>query len=260
MTEAQNNHTIQTLVNGIYRIQIDRADKLNALAPEVYREIKNGVLRASGDPNARVILIEGQPGSFAVGGDLKRLLDITRLPPGERLLAFSNAYVEPVPFQAILDSPKMVVAKIDGLCLAGGLVIASCADVAIASERSTFGVPEGRVGLADPFCSSLLPLTIGLSRARYMMMTAKRIDAQTALAWGILQEVVSAEMLEDATMKIVADLVAVSPLAQAAYKVAANAYVRPMDGLKVCEVAFTEDGTEGLSAFAQKRVPKWKNG
>lgn len=61
-------------------------------------------------------------------------------------------------------------------------------------------------------------------------------------------------------MKVVADLLAVSPLAQAAYKVAANAYVRPMDGLKVCEVAFTEDGTEGLSAFAQKRVPKWKNG
>ena len=257
MIKYQTEFTNQELSNQVYRIQIDQLEKRNALNPGVYREIKEGVLRASGCDDARVILIEGHPGSFAVGGDLKLLLDITKLPPAERTLAYSKAYEEPIPFQSILDSPKVVVAKIDGLCLAGGLVLALVADVAIASENATFGVPEGLVGLADPFCSSLLPLSIGLSRARYLMLTAKRIDAATALDWGMLQQVVSRDALDEATAELIADLLKVSPLAQAAYKESSNAFVPHMNSLKVCDVAFTADGQEGLQAFSDKRAPIW---
>jgi enoyl-CoA hydratase len=258
MIRYQTEFTNQELAGQVYRIKIDQLEKRNALNPAVYREIKEGVLRASGSDEARIILIEGHPGSFAVGGDLKLLLEITKLPPAERTLAYSQAYDEPLPFQSILDSPKVVVAKIDGLCLAGGLVLASVADIAIASENATFGVPEGLVGLADPFCSSLLPLTVGLSRARYLMLTAKRIDAATALDWGILQQVVTRDALEQATAELIADILKVSPLAQAAYKESSNAFVPRMNGLKVCDVAFTAIGQEGLQAFSDKRPARWR--
>jgi enoyl-CoA hydratase len=249
--------SVQEVRGAVYRIQLARPDQKNALTPELYREIREGILRATGMPEVRVVLLEGQPGSFAVGGDLKHLLDIAKLPAEERILAYAKAYDEPLPFQAILDCPKVVVAKIDGLCLAGGLVIAAVADVAISSDRSIFAVSEGHVGLADPFSSAMLPLTIGLARARYLMMTARRIDALTALAWGIIQEAVSAEDLDAAVNDLIEDLLLVSPQAQTAYKRAANSTVPRMNALSVCDLAFSVNGNEGLAAFGDKRSPQW---
>lgn len=251
---TQSAHTVE---GPMYRIQLCRPDKMNALTPKLYGEIRGGVLAACGLPEVRVIVIEGSDGVFAAGGDLKHFRRLLELPPDERMVAFNDSYDMPLPFQTILDCPKPVVAKIDGYCLAGGTIIAAAADVAVASDRAIFGIPEGRVGLADPFAATLLPAAIGLGRARYLMMTGRQIDAATARDWGLVVNAVAPDDLENEVQGIVKAITGLAPEAQRGYKRASTRTLPRMNPLEIVEVALTPNGTEGLSAFAEKRPPKW---
>lgn len=249
--------SVHAVHGDVYRIRLDRPQQKNAFTPTLYSEVKYGLLRAMANPAVRVVVIEGSEGVFAAGGDLKLFLEILALPEEERLVAFTQAYDETLPFQTLLDCPKPVIAKVDGLCLAGGLIVAAAADVVVASKDSRFGVPEGHVGLTDPFCAAILPLTIGLSRARYLMMSGDRIDAETAHAWGLVLQVVAREHLEEAVDDLVERFRTTSPESQRSYKRAANAFVPRMDPLVVLEAALTANGKEGLAAFTAKRPPRW---
>lgn len=245
-------------VEGVtYRIRLGRPEKRNALSPTLYGEIRAGVLAGTGHPDVRAIVIEGNGGSFASGGDLKVLLELLHLPADERMVAFNDAFDVPLPFQAILDCPKPVIAKIDGFCLAGGTIIAAAADIALASDRAVFGIPEGRVGLADPFAATLLPAAVGLSRARYLMLTGRRIDAATARDWGLVIDVVPVDQLEQLVAAVVADIERVSPESARAYKRTSTRSLPRMNPLEIMEVALSANSTEGLSAFRDKRPPTW---
>jgi enoyl-CoA hydratase/carnithine racemase len=162
-----------------------------------------------------------------------------------------------MPFQAMVDCPKPIIAKVDGLCLAGGLILAGLADATIASTRAEFGVPEGRVGVADAFCPVLLPPSIGLSRARYMMTSGERIDAETALAWGLVLKVAPLADLEAAVQEVVAQFKKVSPDSRRIYKRAANKVLPRVNPTVVLDAALTTNGREGLAAFRDKRQPRW---
>jgi enoyl-CoA hydratase/carnithine racemase len=247
----------QGVEGNVYRIRLCRPDKMNALTPNLYGEIRAGVLAGTGHPDVRSIVIEGSGGSFAAGGDLKVFLDLLALPPDERMVAFNDGFDVPLPFQTILDCPKPVIAKIDGYCLAGGTIIAAAADIAIASDRAIFGIPEGRVGQADPFAATLLPAAIGLSRARYLMLTGRRIDARTACDWGLVAQVVAPEALEDEVLAVAADIARLSPEALRGYKRASVRPLQRMNPLEIMEAALSANGTEGLSAFSAKRPPEW---
>lgn len=251
----ESEHTTE---GPVYRIRLCRPDHMNAMTPTLYGEIRAGVLAGLGSPDVRVIVIEGSGGVFAAGGDLKHFRELLALPPDERMVACSESYDMPLPFQTILDCAKPVVAKIDGYCLAGGTILAAAADVAIASDTSVFGIPEGLVGLADPYAATLLPATIGLGRARYLMLTGERIDAATAEHWGLVHRSVATADLDGAVDRLVASLVKLAPEAQRGYKRAAVRALPRMNPLEVMEVALVPNGLEGLSAFSDKRPPRWE--
>lgn len=254
------NVTEQWLDDGVYTIRLRRPEKRNALSPELYHEIKLGVLRATGLADAEVVVLEGSGGAFAAGGDLGVFLGLLELPPEEFLPAYTQSFVEPLPFRVILECPKPVIAKIDGVCVAGGLVMAAAADIAIATTASTFGVPEARVGLADPFCATLLPLSIGLARARYLLMTAAMIDARTAAEWGLILRAVEPDELDRSVAEVIDQLRRTSPEARRAYKGVANGAVPHMSADAVLRPVMTENGREGLAAFVEKRPPQWRRG
>lgn len=250
--------TIQTLdENGVYTITLNRPEKRNAFSPRMYHELKLGVLSAGANGDVDSIVVQGHPGTFAAGGDLSEFLDILRLPAEEFLPAFARAFEEPLPFRAILECPKPVVAKIDGLCLAGGLVVAAVCDVAIATPRSKFGVPEARVGLADPFCGNVLPATMGVGRARYLMVTAEMIDARQAYEWGVLHKIVEEDQLDAEVARTVARLREASPEARRAYKQVINNRIPHMSTDYVLRPVLSANGQEGLAAFVEKRIPDW---
>lgn len=254
---AQWHDTIQTIGDGVYDILLNRPAKRNAFSPRMYHEVKLGILGAGVHPEVDSILIRGQDGAFAAGGDLAEFLAILDQPAHEFLPAFAQAFEETLPFRAILECPKPVVAMIDGLCLAGGLVVAAASDIAIATPRSKFGVPEARVGLADPFCATLLPPSMGLSRARYLMLTGDMIDAATAFQWGLLHKVVPEDQLDAEVRRVLRQLKQVSPDARRAYKKAVNDPIPHMSTDVVLGPVMTANGREGLRAFVEKRPPVW---
>ena len=257
MAMKEWQHTVQRIENGVYRIKMNRPEKLNAFSSIMYREVKLGVLIGGVHPEVDSILIEGQPGAFATGGDLSEFLGILELPADEFITEFTARFDEPLPFRAILECPKPVVAKIDGLCLAGGLLVAATCDVVIATPRSRFGVPEGRVGLADPYCAAILPLSMGLSRARYMMVTAEMIEAQQAYEWGIVHKVVDPDKLDAAVDETLVRLRRISPESRRTYKQGVNRAVPHMSVEAVLRPVMTVNGREGLRAFVEKRTPDW---
>ncbi len=249
--------TVQTVSDGVYRIRLNRPEKLNAFSSTMYGEVKRGVLIAGVMRDVYAVVIEGSPGAFATGGDLAEFLSILELPEEQFIAEYTARFDEPTPFRAILECPKPVIAKVDGLCLAGGLLVASSCDIVIASPRSNFGVPEGRVGLADPYCSTLLPLSIGLGRARYLMVTSEFIDARTASEWGLVHKVVEEDSLDAAVEEMLAKLRRTSPESRRAYKQGANRNVPHMSVDAVLRPVMSANGREGLRAFVEKRPPKW---
>lgn len=250
-------HTVQSVVDGVYRIRLNRPEKHNAFSSTMYAEVKRGVIMAGVMRDVYAMVIEGNPGAFATGGDLGEFLGILELPEEEFLAEYTARFDEPVPFRAILECPKPVIAKVDGLCLAGGLLVASTCDVCIATPRSRFGVPEGQVGLADPYCSSILPLSIGLGRARYLMITAEMIEAKIAYEWGIVHKVVEEAELEGAVQEMLQRLKRTSPESRRAYKQGANRAVPHMSVEAVLRPVMSANGREGLRAFVEKRPPNW---
>lgn len=250
----ESEHTVE---GPVYRLRLCRPEHRNAMTPTLYGEIRAGILAAIGSPGVRVIVIEGSGGAFAAGGDLKYFRDLLNLPPDERMVAFGESYDKPLPFQTILDCPKPVIAKIDGYCLAGGTILAAAADIAIATPASVFGIPEGRVGLADPYAATILPAAIGLGRARFLMLTGEQISADTAEQWGLIHKVVNASELDEATNTLVKSMLRLAPEAQRGYKRASLRNIPRMSALEIMEVALAPNGAEGLAAFGEKRSPEY---
>jgi enoyl-CoA hydratase len=263
MTEAQplgdspSPHVRWRCVDRVWTITIDRPAARNALTSTMYGALKMSLRLASARSDVAVIVLRGVPGAFAVGGDLNAFLDLVE--GGEEYFRqnFESVYEDPLPFHALLAATKPVVAAIDGPCVAGGLLIASCCDLTIASVRSIFGVPEARVGLADSIGAELLVPSIGLMRTRYLMMTGKLIGAQEAERWGMITRCVPQESFEEAVAEIVTELRAASPTSQRAYKELLNARIGRITPEVLMSVSMSPDGREGLRAFKEKRQPVW---
>lgn len=244
-----------TLRDGVLDIQVERPEVRNAFSPQVYASVKRGVTLAGARDDVRVVVLRGTPGAFGVGGDLSVFLGLLDAGREEFLTRFESHYDEPLPFHAILTCPRPVVAAVDGLCVAGGMLLAACADVTVATPRSTFSIPEARVGLADGIAATLLPAIVGQARARYLLLTGSAIDARTAADWGLVTSIV--DDLTPEVDRIVGELRRCSPRAQASYKRMLNQSIAIPSARPLMQAAVDGDGHAGLRAFVDKQPPPW---
>ena len=243
-----------------YDLVLNRPERLNAFTAEMYSSIRAGILRAEAEPEIDVIVISAAPGkAFATGGDLAEWLEVLSLPRPDAYTRFDTDWR--FPFDAILQSSKTVIAAVDGICWAGGLVIALASDIVVATRSSTFAVPEARVGVYEPGTELLLPKVVGLSRARYMIATAATLDAETAERWGIVARlVVDREALDKEVEVLVEAVSGTSPSARALYKRGILGDLRGANNLSIMQTALTENAIEGLEAFRDRRPPQWRRG
>lgn len=253
-------HTVQEIDTEarVHHILLNRPDVLNAMTPGMYRELRSGFLHAYGDDRIDVVVLEAAGKAFAAGGDLNSFLDIADSDASDAYLRFDEEYQ--VPFPAQLRSPKPVVAVVDGPCMAGGLVLALCSDVVIATQRATFCAPEARVGIFEPCTEKVLPMVVGLSRARYLTLTGATIDAVTAERWGIVSRLASDAGEAAAILaEVVAAIQAGSPDAIAMYRRGMTAMIPDRDLLEVPRFALGANGRNALKAFAAKprQQPVW---
>ena len=230
---------------------IDRPEARNALTPAMYFGIKRAVRIVNQDPELAALVITGTGDVFAPGGDLGG-----RREPGDEPTPDIGHDI--LPFLSIRDSRAPVVAAVNGICQAGGLLIAMLADICVASDRATFRVPELLRGIPDATYAAVLPAHVGIAVARDLLLSARRFDAAEAHRLGVISRVVPHEQLRDATLEAVREILQTPPMARMHVKRMLNERYGLIDYQTMFwALEESPEPREGMQAFMEKRRPNW---
>ncbi len=261
MTCGSEQEFVKTeIAERIATVTIDREAALNALNSDVLGELECTFYGLNMDENVDVIVLTGAGRSFVAGADIA---EMSKLSPMEaKAFASKGQRV----FDLIEKGPKPVIAAVNGFALGGGTEIAMSCDIRIASEKAKFGQPEVGLGVPPGFGGTQrLPRLVGRGAAKMLIYTGDIIGADEALRIGLVQKVVPPEELMDTAMELAKNI---ATKGQVSVRLAKELIDRGMDidlraGLELEADGFalcfsTEDQTEGMSAFLEKRKPDFK--
>ena len=230
---------------------IDRPSARNALTPAMYYGIKRAVRLVNVDPDLAALIITGVGDVFAPGGDLGG-----RGEPGDDPTPDIGADI--LPFLNIRDSRAPVIAAVNGICQAGGLLIAMMSDIAVASDRATFRVPELLRGIPDATYAAALPAHVGLAVARDLLLSARRFDAAEAQRLGVISRVVPHDELQGAAVNAAHEVLQTAPDARVQVKRMLNERYGHIDYQTMFwALDHSPEPREGMRAFMEKRAPSW---
>jgi enoyl-CoA hydratase len=242
------------------RLLIDRADKRNALSGDVLRGLLDAARTVQPDDDVRVVVVASAGDKvFCSGADLSVMTnDATGLEQHEGRGLLRDVVL------AFRSCPVPVVARVQGLCLAGGVGLALGCDVVLASSAAQFGLPEVGLGLWPFMVSALLARHMSPKHAMDLMLSAERIDADTAYRMGLVSRVFPAESFAADTDAYVAKLAVAPPVAvrlgKAAWATAQEAPLGPALEAMQAQLSLltsTKDAAEGVAAFFEKRPPNY---
>ena len=231
----------------VARIVLDRPKKLNAVTQLLYEELRHAFMRADTDPAVDVVILTGAGRAFCSGGDLTEVNEMHQ--EGRELDLALVGVNSSATFRQMEAMEKPIVALVNGLAHAAGLILVLQSDIAIASEKARFRLPEALRGMAEPYAAAHLGAHIGFGRAKYMILTCAEIDAARAEAWGLVSRVVPHEELEAAGKEVVAQILETQPTARRWNKALMNRTLPPFDGQALratIQSAETMDGTQSF--------------
>lgn len=245
------------VVDGVAVLTLNRPAKLNAVTPEMSKELTRVAHAINDDADIRVVVITGAGDrSFCAGSDIRTLDDYAT--PWE----FRNRvdYCD-----ALRELRKPIVAAINGYAFGGGLETAMICDIRLASDNAQFAASEIKLGwIGGGGVSAFLAHSAGASNAALMLLTGDPIDASRALAWGLVSEVLPQHELLPRARELAATIAGRAPIAAETAKANLRAaYTMPFDQAMRYErdlqtVCFaTDDAAEGRAAFAEKRVAEF---
>lgn len=242
-------------------ITLDRADKRNALSRKLIADLTSAFERARDDAAARVVVLAANGPVFCAGmdlGELQESLDV----PAEQTPVWDDALCLARLFDLIYTLPKPTIAAVQGPAVAGGAGLVTVCDLAFASEAAKFGYPEVRRGLVAAMVMPHLLRHVGERMGRYLLLTGELIDARTALAAELVNEVVPAAELSTRISEVTQALAAGGPNALATTKVFLRTFSRQAMSIEEAaqasaEPRLTDECREGLRAFFGKRQAPW---
>lgn len=249
----------------VARVTLDRPEVLNAMDLRMHAELAEVWDDVEADDDVRVVVLTGAGDrAFSVGQDLRERarLDADGVPPS----SFGSRGQPGWPrLTERFDLSKPVLARVDGYAVGGGFELALACDLIVASDRAVFALPEPRLGLVPGAGGAFrLSRQVPLKAAMGYLLTGRRMDAGTAYALGLVNEVVPAAELDRCVAGWVADLLACAPLALRAIKQAVlGSLDRPLPEAFAGRYGWEErrrasrDAVEGPRAFAEKRAPVW---
>ena len=239
-------------------IRFNRPKALNALSPELMAELGEAFEAFDDDPDVGAIVLTGNERAFAAGADIKAMANASAV---EMLM---NDLIQR--WETILHIKKPVIAAVSGYALGGGFELAMACDMIIASESAQFGQPEINLGIIPGFGGTQrLTRAVGKAVAMEMVLLDRRLSAEEARQFGLVNHVFPVETYLDETMKLARKLAHQAPVAVRLGKEAVNKAfeLSLQEGLAFERRAFhllfaTEDQKEGMAAFIEKRPPQWK--
>jgi enoyl-CoA hydratase/carnithine racemase len=232
-------------------VTVDRPEARNALTSAMYFGIRRAVDIVNADADLYGLVITGTGDVFIPGGEMSGRHEDGTFEVGEYL------GIDMLPFQSIRRSLKPVVASVNGLCQGGGLIIAMCSDVCVASDRAVFRAPETLRGVVDVNLATLLPNHIGVALARDLLMTGRRVTAADAERMGLIARVCAHDDLEAETERAARDLLKAAPQTRAQAKRLINARYGAIDEMTFEMSLSSGEIEEGFAAFTEKREPDW---
>jgi len=247
--------------DGIATVTLNRPDKLNALSLAVIAALDETIAEVKGRDDVGVVILTGAgPKAFAAGADIAEL---AALGPTEALV-YARAGQDA--FARIEDLGKPVIAAVNGFALGGGCELALAATLRIAADTASFGQPEVNLGLIPGFAGTQrLARQIGKARAAELVLTGRRIEADEAVAIGLVNRVVSGERLIAECRELAGEILSKAPLAVRYGLEAINRGSEAgfTEGARIEATYFgmlfaTSDMKEGTAAFLEKRRPKFE--
>ena len=243
----------------VLRLTIDNPQTRNALSDPIMLALTDALRGVRGDRDLRVVVVTGSGDkAFCAGASLKpaaKTFDVDHATPNTffaDLLREAKACTTPL------------VARVNGACLAGGMGLLAMCDMAVAARGAKFGLPEVRIGLFPMQVLALLKDIVPRRKLDELCLTGEMIEADDALALGLLNYVVAEDQLDAKVDWLVARIVDKSPTAirRGKYALRAMEHMTFDQSLAFAEaqigtLAMSEDAVEGLAAFNEKRKPNW---
>jgi enoyl-CoA hydratase len=255
---------IRTEQDGLVAIVTIDHPPVNALSAPLLEELEAEVDRLDGDDGVRAIVLAGAgERAFVAGADISEFPSL-REAAAEAQESGSARGIQKLGHR--MDAARTpFVAAIHGFCLGGGLEVAMCCDIRVASEDAQLGQPEIKLGLIPGGGGTQrLPRLVGVGRALLLNLTGDFIDAQTAYEWGLVERVVPREELRETALGIARTIASRSPVSVGILRELARTtrdlpleegLRREADGFRRC--LESEDGAEGVAAFLEKREPNF---
>ena len=259
--------------DGVATITLNRPDKLNAYNMEMTGEIDMAFDEAARDKEVRAIILTGAGRAFSTGFDLNWAsnMDMENLPPmASTVKGRQVAYHEQSLLTTVLkmyNSPKPVIAAINGITMGGGVILAMACDLKIASEDAVFSLLEVKRGLIPTAGSTyFLPRAVGLTKALELALVCDPFDGREAERIGLINKAVPQDNLMTAAREIASKIARNAPLAVAMTKAALYRGLQEHDlaahmdhEVYITSILFaTEDFKEGISSIVEKREPVFK--
>jgi methylglutaconyl-CoA hydratase len=247
--------------DGVRRLTLDRPGRRNALTPEMHVELIAALRAAGEDAACRVVVLAGEGGAFCAGLDLKLLAGMR-----DRSAAQHRADAEQVAllFRTLYECPKPTVAAVQGAAIGGGAGLATICDFTLAEPEAWFAYTEVKIGFVPAVVAAYLVLQVGEKRARDLLLTGRRVNAEDAHRMGLVNELVARGELAERTLELTGALIGNSPESLRATKALLAAQSRVWLDAAIeaamaanAEARRTTDFGEGVAAFLEKRTPIW---
>ena len=240
---------------GIAVLTLNRPQVLNAISSELLRELKQAMEALKDDPEVKVVVIKGAGDkAFSAGTDVR---EAAKLIPAA---AEKVGEIIHEAFNAVRFCPKPVVCAVNGYCLGAAVELMVCCDIVIASDTAQFAMPEINIGIPSIVEAAILPMVIGIFRAKELVLAGEYWDARKADKVGLVNEVVPAAQFEKRVWEVARNLASKDALALAVQKDICNKWMTTdletaidYSILAIKRTEGTKGQVEGMAAFLERR-------
>lgn len=252
---------VQLSLDGpIATVVLNREEKLNALNSEMLAALEEYADVLDRSQDVCVVLMTGTGRAFCVGADIIEWSDLTPLEMGRRWIRDGHRI-----FARYARLPQPVIAVLNGYTFGGGLELALAADLRLAAAGAQLSFPEVKLGIIPGWGGTQrLGQLVGPSRAKQMIFSGERVDSEVAERWGLVNEVVPGEQLAQRARELAEAIAANGPVAVQMSKQLIDAAAADrgeggtvMESLAGSLASYTADAQEGVSAFRQRRAPRF---